>query len=213
MVNVVAFSSNDILELSSNTYIVTDSFSSCIVIDPSRNDNKVIDYIESHHLNLKGVLLTHAHFDHVRGLDQLIDHFHVPFYLEENDSELLTNPIYNCSASYHRGGSLIVRNKPTLVKDFETLKLLSEDILVISTPFHTSGSACYYLSNSNILFSGDSLFYLAVGRSDLPTSVNSEIKRSLSKIMSLEDEVEVYPGHGKSTTIGYERKYNPFIKH
>lgn len=212
MITVIPFLSNDTLELSSNTYIVTDSFSSCIVIDPSRNDERLIKYIENHQLNLKGVLLTHSHFDHMRGLDILIDHFHVPFYVEENDLEGLTNPDFNCSSTYHIKSSLVIRNKPTLVKDFQTLNLLEEDILVISTPFHTKGSCCYYFSNSDIVFTGDSLFSRAIGRSDLPTSVPRLTRDSLTKIMSLEDDTKVYPGHGDITSIGVERKINPFIK-
>ena len=141
-----------------------------------------------------------------------MNYFNVPFFLLEEDEETLTNPIYNCSASYHKKENVIIKNKPTLIKDYEILKLLEEeDILVISTPFHTIGSGCYYFSNSNLLFSGDTLFKGSVGRDDLPTSISRKRRDSLAKIMSLNNDTKVYPGHGEITSIGIERIQNPFI--
>ncbi len=212
MVKIISFLSNDVFELSSNTYIVIDSFSNCLIIDPSRNDNKVRDYIINNNLTPKAILLTHSHFDHIRGVDSLVNSFNIPFYVEENDVIGLTDPKINCSASYHIKSSIIVKNKPILVKDYETLHILQEDILVISTPFHTVGSCCFYFIDSRAIFTGDSLFEGAIGRDDLPSSIPSKRKESISKLMSLKDDIKVYPGHGNATYIGVERNNNPFIK-
>ena len=107
--------------------------------------------------------------------------------------------------------SVSINSKANTVKDFDTIKGLEEDVLVIHTPFHTVGSVCYYFSNNKILFSGDTLFYNAIGRNDLITSVPGKTKESIRKIFTLPDEVKVYPGHGINTTIGEERYKNPFV--
>ena len=102
--------------------------------------------------------------------------------------------------------------KATTVSDKEIINELKEGIEVIETPFHTRGSVCYYLEDSGILFSGDTLFKSSIGRDDFPGSCPKEKDRSLAKIMELSDTVKVYPGHGLFTFIGEEKKYNPFVK-
>jgi glyoxylase-like metal-dependent hydrolase (beta-lactamase superfamily II) len=207
---VVPFLYNDKNELFSNCYLAIDNKSSCVIIDPSCDYDGVINYIIKNSLVCRGILLTHSHFDHMRGIDRTVKALNVPFYVSSNDEDGLTDTRLNCSSMSN--SKFIVQTKPVLVSDQEVLELLEEPIRVIDTPFHTKGSACYYIAKSNLLFSGDTLFRGSIGRSDLPSSVGREIRHSLSKLFALPDETKVFPGHGLTTTIGFERKLNPFIK-
>ncbi|MDD4103897.1 MAG: MBL fold metallo-hydrolase [Bacilli bacterium] len=207
---VVPFVYGDREELFANCYLAIDESSSCVVIDPSCDYDGVINYIRKNNLKCKGVLLTHAHFDHMRGIDRTVAAFDVPFFVSRDDEDGLTNSEINCSTlSKH---DVIIKTKARVVDDQEVLNLLDEPIKVISTPFHTKGSICYYIATNNIIFTGDTLFRGFIGRTDLPSSIARETKSSLAKLLALPDETKVYPGHGLTTNIGFERKLNPFIK-
>ena len=207
---VIPFIYNDEDDLIANTYIVIDN-NECVVIDPSKAYEGIAQYIKKNNLILKAVLLTHAHFDHMRGVDILIDSYRAPLYIGFDDESSLTNPLKNLSA-FMNNEELIVHAKPITVSDNETIHVLSEDIKVIHTPFHTEGSVCYYLKDSGVLFSGDTLFKSSIGRDDLPGSNPRKKETSLKKIMELPDKVKVYPGHGGFTTIYDEKIHNPFVK-
>ena len=196
------FTNNNPFELCANTYVLTDSSNRCVVIDPSVVD--AIRYIEDNKLKLVGILLTHGHFDHIRVVDKLVEKYHVPFFINEHDEKLLKEPKLNCSDSFCRN-DIVVKSTPKFIKDGDVLGLFEYPIKVIETPFHTMGSVCFYLEGEKVLFSGDSLFYGSVGRMDLPTSNPSLFSKSLAKLMSLDDSVVVYPGHGEKTTIKNER--------
>ena len=203
------FNSNNPFELCANTYVLTDPSKRCVVIDPSVEE--AIKYIQENNLKLVGVLLTHGHFDHIRKVDEIVELYHVPFYIHQKDEELLTNPKLNCSDRFSRK-NLVVKAKPSFIKEGDILNLLDLPIKVIETPFHTLGSICYLLEQERVLFSGDSLFNQSVGRMDLPTSDSSLFFSSLAKLMSLDDNIIVYPGHGDETTIKNERLYNSQIQ-
>lgn len=198
-------------ELYSNAYILVDK-QNCIVIDPSKNYSGLVDFIKSRKLTLKAVLLTHTHFDHMQGVDLLVDTFHVPLYLMEEDIPGLTDLEKNCCLYNPEPISIIIKSPAIGLYDQEQLNILSSPIKVIHTPFHTIGSCCFYLEKEKILFSGDTLFKYVVGRTDLPTSVPKEIYNSLRKIKDLPDDVIVYPGHGIVTNMGNEKRFNKFLK-
>jgi len=197
-------------ELASNAYIAIDSDKQCIVVDPGCDYEGLVSFIAKNNLKLKGVLLTHSHFDHIRGVDRLIDAFRCPLYCHRDDIDGLTDEDINLSYSFT--DLVYVKTSPTVINDGDILNLLNEPINVIHTPYHTIGSVCYYLSNSGILFSGDTLFKFTIGRADLITSVKSMKSVTFKKLTILPDTTKVYPGHGPSTTIGYEKEKNPFIK-
>lgn len=192
-------------ELLSNTYIVIND-KDCLVIDPSSNYDGIINYINKNSLKLKGILITHAHFDHIGGVDRLVNAFKVKVYAHYNELETFKNPYYNCSDNFGVK-ELIVNAAITTVGENDKLNLANEEIIIIETPYHTAGSVCYYFPKENALFSGDSLFLYGFGRYDLPTSVPKLRKESIDKLMKLNDEIKVYPGHGRFTTIGNERKF------
>jgi len=197
--------------ISTNCYIVTnEETKETVIVDPANLSKAMIGYIEEEELVIKAILLTHAHFDHIMGIDKVIDRYgEMPVYVEESDLELLHTPSMNESTVYTNGYSYPGGD---VIHDGDVLHLIGEDFRVIHTPGHTKGSCCYYLKDEGVLFSGDTVFYGSVGRTDFPGGSTAEIVRSLHKLVdSLPEETEVFPGHDASTTIGYEKRYNPFV--
>ena len=207
---IVPFIYDDFDDLFANTYVLVDDSLACLVIDPSKKYEGIINYIEKNGLTLKGVLLTHGHFDHMRGVDLLLNRYHVPLYIGFYDADALKDSRKNLSYLMGRE-EMVVEEEPITVSDKEVLRILKEDIEVIYTPFHTKGSVCYYLKDSKALFSGDTLFRYSIGRDDFPNSLPKEKKASLAKLMALPEDTKVYPGHGSFTKIGEERNNNPFV--
>ena len=202
---VIPFIYSEIFELASNAYLVIDIQNNCVVIDPGANDDKILNYIKNNKLNLKGILLTHGHFDHIAGVNILLTNFKTEVYVAEEDIKLLNNPHLNCSDRFSRK-DVVVKETPKILEDWQELNLLEETIQVIKTPYHTEGSVCFYLKDSKVLFSGDSLFKGSVGRMDFVTSRPELFEQSLRLILSLPSDTFVYPGHEDTTTIGEEKK-------
>ncbi len=199
------FNYNSYDDLLANTYVVSDDDNFCVVIDPSSNGEDIIRFVSKNKLKPKAVLLTHGHFDHIRGVDVLVNEYNIPVYIHKDDSELLTNTYLNCS--FFGGDEILINSSATLVDDKCKLDLLKgEQIEVIHTPFHTAGSVCYYFINNKWLFSGDTLFKSSIGRDDLPRSNPRQKDDSLRKLMKFPKDVKVYPGHGSNTDIGSEIK-------
>ena len=159
---------------------------------------------------IKAILLTHAHFDHIMGIDKVIDRYgEMPVYVEESDLELLHTPSMNESTVYTNGYSYPGGD---VIHDGDVIRLIGEDFRVIHTPGHTPGGCCYYMEQEDVLFSGDTLFRTSVGRSDFPGGSASALVRSVKeKLLILPEETHVYPGHMEETTIGYEKRHNPFV--
>ena len=196
--------------LRTNCYLVTDEESrEAFLIDPADRADELACLIEKEDVKLKGILITHGHFDHVFAVTELAARYHVPIYCGEQEAELLANPILNESAAFRREVSVVADR---LLKDGQKLQLGRTEFTVIATPGHTIGSCCYYVEKAGLLISGDTLFQESTGRTDFPTGSMSSIVRSIrEKLFILPDETKVYPGHGDSTTIAYEKKYNPFV--
>lgn len=207
--HIETFQYNDFSEdFSSNTYVVFNDNNEAVVIDPSRNYEGIHRYLEKNNLSLKGILLTHGHIDHMRGIDVLLKYYDVKVYMHFLDKDNLTNPEYNCSSFIDDNESTF--DFPTsFVDDDQVLNIIKDlPIKIIHTPFHTQGSICFYFKEINSLFSGDSLFKSGIGRTDLAGGNSRQIKSSLEKIFTLDENVVVYPGHGPKTTIGHEKQVN-----
>lgn len=191
-----------------NTYIIYDENLDAVIIDPAAEAKKIISTIEKNNLKPKFVLLTHGHPDHVGALYELKEKYNLKVYINEKDQEMLeTNSTYF-------GPMLGLDIKDVKgdfsLKDGQELSLGNLKFKIIETPGHTKGGVCILIEN--ILFSGDTLFLGSMGRTDFPGGNEEEIFSSLKKLMELPDEIVVLPGHGPKTTIGYERKYNPYVR-
>lgn len=194
-----------------NCYIISDPESKeAIVIDPADDAGKIGKYLKANDLVCKGILLTHGHFDHIMAAEELAKSTGAPIYAHETEAVLLKDSRMNSSYHFRSGCSLV---PDILLKDTEVLHLAGFVIKVIHTPGHTTGGACYYFQGHGILFSGDTLFFEDIGRSDLATGNHRELVESIvNKLMVLEDMVRVYPGHGEPTTIGHERDNNIYLQ-
>lgn len=197
--------------VSTNCYfIVNVSNNETVIVDPADNSAAIESVVLENGLKPQAVLLTHGHFDHIMAAKQVRENYTIPVIACDKEKDVIENSSYNLSSSF--GGSIILE-ADNYVKDGSILDIAGFSIKVIHTPGHTEGSACYYFSSEDVLISGDTLFCESVGRSDFPTGSSSQIIRSVKeKLMVLPDETIVYPGHGDSTTIEYEKKYNPFCQ-
>lgn len=196
--------------IGTNCYIViNEETKECFVTDPAACPPELVSHIRSTGLKVQAVLLTHGHFDHIMGIDDFVRKFPVPVYAHEAEKELLENAQLNSSAMYGMGYTY---SGAEYLKDGQVLTIAGFEIHVIYTPGHTAGSCCYYIPAEHVLISGDTLFHASIGRTDLPTGSSSQLVRSVrEKLMVLPEETKVYPGHMEETTIGYEKKYNPFV--
>lgn len=196
--------------ISTNCYLaINEETKQTVVIDPAACPSYLMGHIKSEGLQVEAILLTHGHFDHIMGIDGFREEFPVPVYVHEGDKETLLDPALNLSISYTSGYTF---GGADYIRDGQRLELAGFSFRVIHTPGHTPGGVCYYVESEGVLFSGDTLFQNSVGRTDFPNSSTSDLIRSLrEKVMQLPDDVKVYPGHMGETTIGHERKNNPFI--
>lgn len=181
----------------------------CVLIDPADSQDEISRMIDESGCSLKGILLTHGHFDHIMAADAVRDKYGVKVYASCDEKNTLEQPHINLGEAY--GLKLSVK-ADVWHKDGEILKLAGFDIEALHTPGHTEGGSCYYIREIGVLFSGDTLFCGSVGRTDFPGGSMSEIVRSIKeKVMVLPDDTKVYPGHGEGTSVGYERENNPFL--
>ena len=194
-----------------NCYIVSnEETKECFLVDMAACPPELVSHIKNLGLTVKAVLLTHGHFDHIMGLDRFLEEFPVPVYACAAEKELLESAQLNSSSGML--GQPYTFHGAQYVKDGDLLEIAGMKIQVIQTPGHTIGGCCYYIADEQTLFSGDTLFRASIGRTDLPTGSMSALVRSVTeKILVLPDETRVYPGHMEETTVGYEKKYNPFL--
>ena len=157
------------------------------------------------------VLLTHGHFDHLSAADAVGKRYGIKVYAGNEERLVMNSSSYNLSLPFTGEGMTFEADE--YFKPGEELDFAGFRIETIPVPGHTIGSVCYYFEEQKVLFSGDTLFAGSVGRSDFPTGNAGQLIRAIkSGLMSLPDDVKVYPGHGESTTIGCERVNNPFIQ-
>lgn len=180
-----------------------------LLVDPADEADRIKRKISEQNLTPVGILLTHGHFDHIGAVEELRKAYRILCYAGEDEKEVLENPEYNLSAAHGRGYGI---SADRLLKDGEHLRLAGFEIHVIHTPGHTKGGVCYYFPEEQVVFSGDTLFKTSVGRTDFPTGSMSALVRSVrSMLEALPEDTAVYPGHEGTTTISFERKYNPFL--
>jgi len=196
--------------LQTNCYLLTDDTrTKGVVIDPGVNPAALLKRVES--LDIEAILLTHAHFDHIGGVEPLRKRKGCPVYLHSLEADWLTAPKKNGSLMWPElGGPIAADPAEYDLADGMTLRLLGETFRVFHTPGHSPGS-CSFLTGKH-LFSGDVLFRLSVGRTDLPGGSSNDLLNSIhGTLFELGDDIRVYPGHGPQTTIGFEKEHNPYV--
>ncbi|MCI8668765.1 MAG: MBL fold metallo-hydrolase [Lachnospiraceae bacterium] len=175
-----------------------------VIIDPGDEPEEISRKITEYGVVPKAILLTHGHFDHIVAAESLKGQFDIPVFAYEAEREILTTEQNLGSMVGIRG---LFLEADTYLTDNQLISLGGMDFKVLSTPGHTVGSCCYLLEAEDVLFSGDTLFHYSHGRTDFPTGSQSAIIRSIrERLMTLKDDIFVYPGHEGETTIGNERQ-------
>lgn len=190
-------------------FIFREGSEDVIVFDPADSGDYLYEKLSEKGFKVGAIMLTHGHFDHIFGVKALKEKSGALVYAYKDEEILLSDVKLNLSLSVGRG---VTVTPDVWLKDGEELDLCGIEVKVIFTPGHTEGSCCFYVEEANILIAGDTLFEESVGRTDMPTGSSRKLIESIKeKLMVLPDETKVYPGHGDTTSIGNERKYNPFL--
>lgn len=196
--------------VSTNCYLLKNKETGeMLIIDPGDNAGKIEQKILEMQGKPMAILLTHGHFDHILAAEEIRKKYNIPIYADQKEEKTLQDARINLTAYQGNGYTLKV---DVYLTDLQVEELAGFSVQMIETPGHTAGSCCYYLKDEDVLFSGDTVFCGSVGRTDFPGSSSAAIVNSLHRLLdALPDETEVYPGHDVSTTIGYEKRYNPFV--
>lgn len=198
--------------IGTNCYtLINDSTGEAILVDATGDLDSLLQGITEINADLKAVLLTHAHFDHIDAVDGVKKKFpKADVYIGENDEKLLGDPNLNLAMSF-MGKNLVVKADKT-VRDGEEIELIGLNIKCIEVPGHTIGGMCYYIPDLKSLFDGDTLFRGSVGRSDFPTGNGEDLINNIrEKLLTLPEDTNVFPGHDSPTTIGREKEHNYYF--
>ena len=195
--------------LAENTYVIHEKDNAAaLIIDPGASLSQLEEYLTPNNLKPTHIFCTHAHVDHVRSAALLQKNYGAKLYIHKSDAPILEQT--NEFSKLYSLPSIDVPKIDHTFSDEEEIIFLSSNIKIFHTPGHSPGCVCIY--TNEMLFSGDTIFKESIGRTDLPGSDESAIFDSIeNKIMKLPDEVKIYTGHGESTTVGHERKNNPFL--
>ncbi len=198
--------------IENNSYLVVDiSSQKGAIVDPSFGSKQILAEATKNQIEITQIWCTHAHFDHISGINEIMPelapsteiYLHkddLPLWIDQGGAKIFGFPFENQYSPTH------------LLEDFDSIQLGETSIQTRFTPGHTPGHIIYLLSNENIVFCGDLIFHMSVGRTDLPGGNHLQLLRSIDQeIKPLPDETRLLSGHGPETTVGYEKKFNPFL--
>lgn len=197
--------------LGTNCYILEDGKGECVIFDPGGEGAKLIQFLKNKSLKPIAILLTHAHFDHIGAVDEVRDAYQIPVYLHKKEEKWLGSAALNGSSSFMMG-SITQKPADVIIEKEDTLQIGNFTFEMFETPGHSPGSVSYYVRDAGYIFSGDVLFQGSVGRTDLAGGSMDVLMKSIhEKLLTLDDQTIVFPGHGGLTTIQDEKDYNPFL--
>ncbi len=195
--------------IAANCYIYAcDQTRKAVLIDPGGEGQKIYRWVLEKGLSVDYILLTHGHGDHIGAVDELRDLFGAKVGIHAADAGMLTDSRQNLSV--YIGQALSFRAADILLHDGQEISIGNRKLKVIATPGHSRGSICFLTGEG--LFSGDTLFAGSIGRTDFPGgSLEQLLQGVATKLLILPEDTPVYPGHGEYTTIGQEKRENPFL--
>lgn len=211
MLNIQIFQFNPFSE---NTYLVFNENKNGYLIDPGnwneRETETLQDFIKENEISIKNILLTHAHIDHVLGLQWAFDTYNVPIKMHEEEKEILDrNPI---SAKNYGFDFKPFNGEIEFLKEGDSIFIDEDELKILFVPGHSPGSVAFYNKVQNLVISGDALFQGSIGRTDLYRGNHSQLIENIkTQLFSLPEETVVYCGHGNTTNIGFEKNHNPFF--
>ena len=213
MLNIKTFIVNPLGE---NTYLLWDETKKAAIVDCGaffEEEKAAIDkFIIGNALQVERLLLTHAHFDHIFGAQHIYENYGIGPEVSEDDVPTYRAAKEQMVLFMHREIPLDIPPLRGTFHESDILSFGNTSLQVIATPGHTPGGVCFYDEADGILLSGDSLFQGSIGRTDLPGSSYEALIKSLTeKVMTLPENTRVLPGHGGETSVGYEKKYNPYV--
>jgi glyoxylase-like metal-dependent hydrolase (beta-lactamase superfamily II) len=212
MLTVKIFSFNPVSE---NTYIVYNDDNEALIIDPGcyfdEEKKALAEFIANNKLRPVQLLNTHCHLDHVFGNKWVYETFGLELFLHANEEQVLkfapqSGKMWGLEFENYEGPL-------HFLNEHDVIKLERDELKVINAPGHSPGSICFYSEAERFIIAGDALFKESIGRTDLPGGNHEVLIQSIKEqLFVLPDDVTVYPGHGDATTIGHEKKYNPFLR-
>jgi glyoxylase-like metal-dependent hydrolase (beta-lactamase superfamily II) len=200
------------MPFSENTYIAwADGRADCLVIDPGTEPDAILDFLTDRGLTPAAILNTHGHADHIAGnADLKAAYPAAPLVIGVNDAPLLTDPGRNVSRSF--GFDVVSPPADQTVREGDTLSFAGIDLEIFDVPGHSPGHVVFLARGAGVLFGGDVLFRGSIGRTDFPGGSFETLAEGIrTKLYVLPAATVVYPGHGPVTTIGHEKKFNPFV--
>lgn len=198
-------------DVRTNCYLlINEETKEALVVDPADRADVIVRKLIDEGLTLKAILLTHGHGDHILAVGALKKQFGVKVYAAKAEEALLSDTAQNLSKALF--GIEVTVKPDVLLEDGQEFEAAGICLRMLHTPGHTPGGCCYYQAEEKILFSGDTLFCGSIGRTDFPGGSLSQLVRSVKeKLLVLPEDVKVYPGHEEVTTIGHEKRYNPYM--
>lgn len=196
--------------IGTNCYVViNEEQKKGVVIDPGGDADQILEKIKQKGITIEAIFLTHGHSDHIMAVDEVREVTGAKVYISEADADMLTKASSNLSV--YMGAGREFKAADEFLVDGETITAAGLKFQVVATPGHTKGGICLLCGDT--VFCGDTIFSESIGRTDLPGGSYSQILHSIkTKIMVLPDEMKLLPGHGPATTIGWERRRNPFLQ-